>query len=52
MNIIHLIIAAWFILWGLTTVGLLAVPQLALGILAIIAGVALIVSGIGVWRKA
>lgn len=48
MNITHLIIATFFILFGLSLLGIVAVSNVILGIFALIAGIAMVVSGFGV----
>lgn len=48
MNITYLIIALWFIFWGLEALGILAIGNVFLGILALIGGIAMLVSGFGV----
>lgn len=48
INITHLIIAVWFILFGLNALGIVAVSNFWLGLLALIAGIAMVISGFGV----
>ena len=48
INITHLIIAVWFILFGLTYLGIVAVSNFWLGLFALIGGIGMLVSGFGV----
>lgn len=44
MSVAAILAGVWFILWGLSATGLLAVPGTLLGILAIVVGILWLVS--------
>jgi len=42
-NIGFLLLAIWLILWGIGAIGLIGIPSIILGILAIVAGIFIII---------
>jgi hypothetical protein len=49
MSLGNLFLAATLILWGVTLLGWIAVSNTVLGVVALIAGILLLLEGAGVW---
>ncbi len=47
LNITSLLIAVWFMLWGFNALGIFAVDTVVLGVIALVAGIAMLVAGFG-----
>lgn len=48
VNLTHLLVALWFMLWGFNALGVFAVSMTVLGVIALVAGIAMLVNGFGV----